>query len=392
MKYRNDIHGNQVSVLGFGCMRFTSTAGRIDIEKAKSEIKAAIDGGINYYDTAYIYTGSEAALGVIFEDLGVRRNIKIATKLPHYLVKKKEDLDRYFEEQLSRLKTDYIDYYLIHMLTDVKAWDRLCSLGIKEWIQKQKESGRIKQIGFSYHGGTEMFCSICDVYDWEFCQIEYNYQDEHSQAGISGLKYAASKGLPIIIMEPLRGGRLANKLPEEALDIFEKYPVKRSPAQWAFRWLYNQPEVTCVLSGMNSIEMVEDNIETADSINTGDLTADELQVYEDVVKAIKKKVKIPCTGCRYCMPCPRNVDIPGCFSAYNNGAAQGLYVGLKEYFQCVVLRQNYAGVSNCIGCGKCEKHCPQGIKIREEIKRIRHRYENPALKAVIKLAPKFVKY
>ena len=193
-------------------------------------------------------------------------------------------------------------------------------------------------------------------------------------------------------MEPLRGGRLANKLPPDALEYFEKYPVKREPADWAFRWLYNQSEVTCVLSGMNSLEMIKENAKTADETTADSLTPEEMAVYENVVKAINKNIKVPCTGCRYCMPCPGNVDIPGCFSAYNDGKAQGLYVGLKEYFQCVVLRQKYTGVSNCIKCGKCEKHCPQGIHIRDELKHIKHRYENPALKAVIKLAPKFVKY
>ena len=193
-------------------------------------------------------------------------------------------------------------------------------------------------------------------------------------------------------MEPLRGGKLANKLPSEALEVFESFSVKRSPAQWAFRWLWNQPDVTCVLSGMNSQEMIKENIITADQAEAGCITDEEFRVYDEVVNAIRKNVKIPCTGCRYCMPCPRNVDIPGCFSAYNNGASQGLVVGLKEYFQCVVLRKNYTGVSNCIGCGKCEQHCPQQIHIRDEIKMIRHRYENPALKLVIKLVPKFIKY
>ena len=392
MQYREDKYKNPISILGFGCMRFTSTAGKIDLEKAKREVKAAIDGGINYFDTAYLYPGNETALGSILESLNVRDKIKIATKLPHYLVKKPEDFDKFFEEELKRLRTDHVDYYLIHMLTDINAWKRLCDFGIREWIEKKKHSGQVRQIGFSYHGSSDMFCQLVDAYDWEFCQIQYNYQDEHSQAGVKGLRYANAKGLPIVIMEPLRGGRLANKLPESAQKLFSGYPVKRNPAEWGFRWLWNQPEVTCVLSGMNSMEMLEENLKAADDISVGALTAEELEIYRKVVAELNAKIKVPCTGCRYCMPCPKGVDIPGCFSAYNNASCGGMFVGLKEYFQCIVLRKQYTGVSNCVGCGKCEQHCPQGIKIRQEIKNVKHKFENPLLKAVIKIAPKIVKY
>ena len=392
MQYRTDRYGNDISILGLGCMRFTTTAGRIDLDKAKEEIKAAIEGGINYFDTAYIYPGSEAAVGAILQDLGMRNRVRIATKLPHYLLKKPEDFERYFKEQLTRLQTDHVEYYLMHMLTDADSWKRLCDMGIREWIREKKKSGQIGQIGFSYHGGTEMFCRLLDEYDWEFCQIQYNYQDEHSQAGVKGLKYAASKGIPVVIMEPLRGGRLANKLPSEALKILERYPEKRTPAAWGLRWLWNQPEVTCVLSGMNSREMLEENLQTAEQIRAGSLTPEEFQVYQDVIDAINRNIKVPCTGCRYCMPCPKGVDIPGCFSAYNNARSSGLYVGLKEYMMCTVLRKNYTGVSNCIQCGKCEQHCPQGISIRKELKAIRHRFEIPPLKLVYKTVPKIMKY
>ncbi|MBQ9031678.1 MAG: aldo/keto reductase [Parasporobacterium sp.] len=392
MQYRKDKYGNEISVLGFGCMRFTTSGGKIDYDKAKSEIKAALDGGVNYFDTAYIYPGSEALVGQVLEDLKAREQVSITTKLPHYMVKKREDLDRFFNEELSRLRTDHVDYYLIHMLTDADSWKRLCDLGICDWIREKKASGQIRQIGFSYHGGTEMFCRLIDAYDWEFCQIQYNYQDEYAQAGVKGLHYASGKGLPVIIMEPLRGGRLANKLPAEALKLLEEYPVRRTAAAWGFRWLYNQPEVTCILSGMNSLEMVRENLETADSIRPGELTEEEFQIYRDVVNIINRKIKVPCTGCRYCMPCPKGVDIPGCFSAYNNSKSNNLYVGLKEYVMCTVLRTNYSGVSNCIQCGKCEQHCPQGIPIRKELRAIKHRYEFPPLNLVYKLLPKFMKY
>ncbi|MCF0201885.1 MAG: aldo/keto reductase [Bacteroidaceae bacterium] len=392
MQYRFDKYGNKISTLGFGCMRFTTNAGRIDINKAKSEIKAAFDGGVNYYDTAYIYPGSEAAVGRIFEELGIRDSIYIATKLPHYLIRKPEDFDRIFNEELERLRTDHIDYYLIHMLNDPGAWNRVCEMGIKDWIKGKKEEGKIRQVGFSYHGNSDMFCSLIDAYDWEFCQIQYNYMDEHSQAGITGLKYAAEKGLPIIIMEPLRGGRLANKLPYEAVELMNSYPVKRNPAAWGFRWLWNQPEITCVLSGMNSLEMVEDNIKTASEINPGDITEDEFAVYEKVVDIINKNTKVPCTGCRYCMPCPRGVNIPGIFSSYNNICSQGMFVGVKEYVMCNVIRNRYTGISNCIGCGKCEQHCPQNIEIRKKLREASKVFENLPLKLVYKVIPKIVKY
>lgn len=392
MQYREDKYGNKISILGYGCMRFTSTAGKIDIPKAQQEIELAIEKGINYFDTAYLYPGNEAALGTILETLGVRDKINIATKLPHYLVKKSEDFDKFFDEELRRLKTDHVDYYLIHMLTDVNAWHRLCGMGLDKWIESKKAAGQIKQIGFSYHGSSDMFCQLVDAYDWEFCQIQYNYQDEHSQAGVKGLKYAAGKGLPVVIMEPLRGGRLSYKLPETARRLFEEYPVKRSPAAWGFRWLWDQPEVTCVLSGMNSLDMIRENVETADESYAGAVNASEKELYKKVVAAINANVKVPCTGCRYCMPCPSGVDIPGCFSAYNNRASGGMYVGFKEYFQCVVLRQKYTGASNCIGCGRCEQHCPQGIKIRQELKNVKKTFENPVMKLVIKITPKIVRY
>ena len=216
MQYRSDKYGNQLSVLGFGCMRFQRKQGKIDMELANAQIMQAFEGGVNYYDTAYIYPGSEAAIGEIFEKNGIREKIHIATKLPHYLIKNKETVEKIFSEELKRLRTDYVDYYLMHMLTDVAAWNRMKELGILEWLEEKKHSGAIRQVGFSYHGGTEEFCKLVDAYDWDFCQIQYNYLDEHSQAGRRGLLHAHEKGLPVIIMEPLRGGKLVNQLPEEA--------------------------------------------------------------------------------------------------------------------------------------------------------------------------------
>lgn len=387
MNYRTDRYGNDISILGYGCMRFTQSGGKIDMDKAEKEIIAAYQGGVNYYDTAYVYPGSEVALGKILAKNGIRENVKIATKLPHYLIKKADSMDRYFDEQLQRLQTDYVDYYLMHMLTDIATWERLKQLGIIEWLEAKKKSGAIRQVGFSYHGNSDMFCQLVDAYDWDFCQIQYNYMDENSQAGRKGLNYASQKGLPVIIMEPLRGGRLVNNLPEDARKVFENYPVKYTPVQWALRWLWNQPEVTCVLSGMNSLEMVEDNIHTASTVEVGELHKEEEEMLQQVVAAINKKIKVGCTGCGYCMPCPMGVDIPGTFAAYNRCYSDGLYTAYKEYLMCTALRKNSSAASKCVECGKCEGHCPQHIPIRKELKNARRKLETP----IYKIARFFVK-
>ena len=256
----------------------------------------------------------------------------------------------------------------------------------------KKKSGAIRQIGFSYHGNSEMFCKLVDAYDWDFCQIQYNYMDEHSQAGRKGLYHAHAKGIPVIIMEPLRGGKLVNRLPDTAKKIFEEYKIKRTPAQWAFRWLWNQPEVTVVLSGMNSDEMVRDNIQTASTVEVGELGEDEEQMLKEVVKAINAKMKVGCTGCGYCMPCPKGVDIPGTFAAYNRRYAEGRFWSFVEYVMCTTLRKNSTGASNCIKCGKCEKHCPQHIEIRKNLDDAKKELETPLYRMVQKAVKKFVKF
>lgn len=379
MNFRKDKYGNDISILGYGCMRFIQDGGKIDLDKAEQEIMAAYNAGVNYFDTAYIYPGSEVALGKILAKNKIRENVKIATKLPHYMIKSVESMEKTFQEQLSRLKTDYIDYYLMHMLTDVATWDKLKAIGILQWLEEKQKSGAIRQVGFSYHGNSDMFCRLIDAYDWDFTQIQYNYMDEHTQAGRRGLHYAASKGIPVIIMEPLRGGRLANKLPEEAVQVMEKYPIKHTPVQWALRWLWNQPEVTCVLSGMNSIEMVEDNVNTASTVVVGEMKESEEAMLQNVVAAINSKMKVGCTGCGYCMPCPKNVDIPGTFALYNS-----YYVDKKkakeEYLMCTALRRTSSAASNCVECGKCEKHCPQQIEIRKELKNAKKKLETPIYK------------
>ena len=392
MNYRKDRYGNDISILGYGCMRFKRSGGRIDISEAEKDIMAAVNGGVNYFDTAYIYPGSEAALGEIVEKRGIRDKIYIATKLPHYLIKSEADIEKYFTEQLRRLRTDHIDYYLMHMLTDTVTWEKLKGLGVLRFLEEKKKSGAIGQVGFSYHGGSDMFCRLIDAYDWDFCMIQYNYMDENSQAGRRGLTYANKKGLPVMIMEPLRGGRLATSLPEEAKRIFSEHTVKHTPVQWALRWLWNQPEVTCVLSGMNSEEMIKDNINTASNITAGDLSPEDEAMLKRVVGAINSKMKVGCTGCGYCIPCPKNVDIPGCFAAYNRRYSDGWFTSLKEYFMCTALRKTSSAASNCIECGKCKKHCPQGIDIPSELKNVKKKLEGPIYKIARKVVGLFRAY
>ncbi len=369
MKYRKMKDGSDVSILGYGCMRFTSKAGVIDLDKAEREIMAAIEKGVNYFDTAYIYTGSEDALGKILERNSCRDKVMIATKLPQYLVKNSAAIDKYYNEQLKRLRTDHIDFYLMHMLADVKAWERLKELGIQEWAEAKKKSGEIRNFGFSFHGDTDTFIELIDAYDWDFCQIQYNYLDEHTQAGRRGLEYAASKGIPVVIMEPLRGGRLVNNLPKGAVAAIEKYTVKRSAAEWAFRWLWDQEGVTCVLSGMNSMQMLEENVKSASEAEAGEFSARDHKLINYLREQINKTAKVGCTGCRYCMPCPKGVDIPVTFSCYNRTALENKMSVRTEYMQITSFsKKQRSDMTLCVGCGKCEKHCPQHIKIRDELK------------------------
>lgn len=368
MQYRKNRQGEPVSILGYGCMRFTKKGNSIDIDKAEKEVMSAIRGGVNYLDTAYIYPGSEAAVGEILQRNHCREQVSIATKLPQYLIKSEAALDKYFKEQLSRLQTDYVDYYLMHMLTDIAAWEKLCKLGIKEWIAKKKQEGRIRNLGFSFHGNTEMFLQILDAYDWDFCQIQYNYMDEHSQAGRKGLQAAAKKQIPVIIMEPLRGGKLVDLLPEKAKKLIADNERKRTPAEWAFRWLWNQPEVTCVLSGMNSLSMVEENVRIASAAKAGEFTQEDFELIEGVKQEINRNIKVGCTGCAYCMPCPKGVDIPTAFRCYNRMYTEKKNAGRFEYAQIVAFQKEMSDMTRCIECGKCESHCPQHLQIRKELK------------------------
>lgn len=363
MQYRKGI-----SILGYGCMRFTSSGGKPVYEKAEKEVLRALELGVNYFDTAYIYPGSEEVLGRIIEKNNIRDKITLTTKLPQYMVKNRTGLDKYLNEELKRLRTDHLDYYLMHHMTDYAQWERLKALGICEWMEEKKAAGIVKHFGFSFHGNTEMFLKILNAHDWELCLVQYNYMDEHTQAGRRGVEAAAAKGIPVMIMEPLRGGKLVDLLPEKARKEIASDSNKWTPAEWAFRWLWNQESVTCVLSGMNSIEMIEENCKTASVMQAGSFGEHESDMIDKIRLIINESTKVNCTGCRYCMPCPKGIDIPGIFSCYNHMYSENKKSGRNEYFQTIALRKDDASAKQCIKCGKCERHCPQSIPIREKLR------------------------
>ena len=374
--------GNKLSVLGFGCMRFPG-----DYSKTEELIIAAIEAGINYFDTAYVYRNSEVTLGSILEKNGLRDKINIATKLPHQKCKNSEAFDKLFQEQLERLKTDYIDYYLIHNISDLAAWRRLCDLGIEEWITSMKSSGKIRRIGFSFHGAANGFIDLLNAYDWDFCQIQYNYMDENYQAGRAGLMKAHEKGLMVVIMEPLLGGKLATGLPPKAARLLLDDDPDRSIASWAFRWLWNQPEVSVVLSGMSSLEQLEDNLRTAETAKPGMLPEKEEALYIPVIEALREAYKVPCTGCNYCMPCPQGVNIPGCFAAYNTSYVMGFVSGMTQYVTGTNAYnpESRSRVTCCVKCGACAPKCPQHIDIPEMLASVKKRVEPFWIRPLLRL-------
>ena len=380
MQYREDkVSGNRLSALGLGCMRFP-------LDKAETErmVLAAIEGGVNFFDTAYIYPNSEHTLGGILAKHHKRKDVYIATKLPLIMCKGPDDFDRFFNEQLRRLRTDYFDYYFLHSIASFAQWEAFRELGIEQWIAEKKKSGQIRQIGFSYHGTCDDFLKVLDSCRWEFCMIQYNYYDEHYQAGKQGLQAAGAKGIPVMIMEPLLGGRLATGLPRQAVELFAQADPALTPADWAFRWLWNQSEVTVVLSGMNSAQQMKSNIRSFGNFRP--LTDADLAVYAEVVQVFRKSYKIPCTGCNYCLPCPRGINIPSCFSAYNASYAQGFITGMTLYLTSIAaITKNPSSPRGCDGCGKCEKLCPQGIPIRALLKKTAGRLESLPLRGVLGL-------
>ncbi len=367
-------NGDELSVLGFGYMRLPAKASGsgIDEERAIRQLRYAIDHGVNYVDTAPAYHlgKSELILGRALED-GYRDKVRLATKLPPWSVRSRGDMDRILDGQLAALKTDHIDYYLLHSLTK-ESFSRLKNLGVLEFLDTAKKDGRIKNAGFSSHADLATFKEIVDSYDWTFCQIQYNYLDEHNQAGTEGLTYAHERNLAVMVMEPLRGGNLGGPVPEEIQKIWDESPVKRSPAGWALRWVWDHPEVTVVLSGMNDEGHIDENLRAAEDAYPRSLTEEELLRIAQVRDTYGRLMKVGCTGCRYCMPCPSGVDIPDCFSLYNarhlfphDQSAKFQYFGRHGGLMGGV---SYAGL--CKKCGKCEKVCPQHLPIRDRLKEV----------------------
>ena len=378
MKYREDkATGNKLSALGLGCMRFPR-------DKAETErmILTAIDGGINFFDTAYIYPNSEKTLGDVLAKHGRRKEVYIGTKLPLMMCKVADDFDRIFNDQLKRLQTDYIDYYFMHSVSDFAQWEKMRKMGVEQWIFDKKQAGQIKSIGFSYHGTYDDFLKILDSYNWEFCMIQYNYYDENYQAGRRGLEAAAERGLPVIIMEPLLGGTLATGLPKQAVEIFSKVNPNLTPADWGLWWLWNQSSVTTVLSGMGSMTVLEQNMRSIDNFHP--LTDIEQAAYTDVVTQLKKSHKINCTACNYCLPCPKGINIPACFSAYNTSYGHGWMRGMTLYATTTgIIRKSPNSAHLCGGCAKCEKICPQHIPIIKSMKKVARRFEALPIRAVM---------
>ncbi|MDR3012661.1 MAG: aldo/keto reductase [Chitinispirillales bacterium] len=381
MQYRIDPKtGNKLSILGFGCMRFPRTrGGRIDMQKSEAMLVDAINRGVNYFDTAYIYPGSEEATGHIIAKNNLRDKVYIATKLPLFLCKTYSDFDKYLNKSLERLKTEYIDYYLMHMITTPEQWQTLCDMGMESWIDEKREEGKIKQLGFSFHGKREDFVSIIDARDWDFTMIQYNYLDINNQAGRTGLKHAASKGMPVFIMEPLLGGRLANQkmLPEKAINIMKQDSPVHTPAARALRWIWNHEEVTLLLSGMSAQNQLDENIAAANEMTSPNiLPQNELEAVDKVIVVFNESNKISCTGCGYCMPCPFGVNIVDGFSSYNMSYTVGLLSAMKTHVQATAALTTKKGLAgSCNGCGKCERSCPQSIPIRQSLKAVKKRLE-----------------
>ncbi len=369
MEYRNFTKDNiKVSALGFGCMRFPildNDSSKIDEEKSIEMIRHAIDKGVNYIDTAYPYhqENSEYLVGKALKN-GYREKVYLATKSPSWLIETYDDFHKYLDEQLEKLNVEYIDFYLLHTLNK-DYWENLKSLDVLKFIDEAKKTGKIKYIGFSFHDEIDVFKEIIDYHDWDFCQIQYNYLDENYQAGKEGLEYAYEKGISVVIMEPIKGGKLVNAS-DEIKDIWKLSETKRTPAEWALRWVLNHKEVSVVLSGMNNLEEVKENIETASHAKANHLDENEIKLIDRVKKIYQNKIKVGCTSCEYCLPCPEGVSIPNIFEVYNDLYVFGTKEISKKRYESYIRREIDA--SKCIECGKCESMCPQNIQIIKALK------------------------
>jgi predicted aldo/keto reductase-like oxidoreductase len=386
---------DKLSILGYGCMRLpTGFGGAIDKEKALRQIRGAIDRGVNYLDTAWPYHmgNSESFLGEYVLKDGYREKVYLATKLPCMMIRKKESIRETFEKQLKKLQTDYIDYYLLHSL-DGPAWDKMLEFGIIEFMDEVKASGKVRKMGFSFHGKKADFMLICDGYNFDFAQIQFNILDEQYQAGIEGIEYAATKGMGIIAMEPLRGGSLVNKMPAQVRKIYEDSGFQRSAAEWALRWVWNNPNVQVVLSGMNVDEHIDENIRIASEAKPDVMSDKELSVIGRVRDTYMDMLKVDCTQCAYCMPCPVGINIPAAlgnlneYHMYSKRSAKlhhVMHLGMDSKDG----RPHWT--TECIDCGECEEKCPQNIPIREAFKLVNKNLEGPSTKVITFLAGIFL--
>ena len=368
MKYRMmGKLGVRTSAFGLGCMRFNGAPSGdsvIDEEKAIALIRQAIDGGVTYLDTAYVYLDktSETVLGKALQD-GYREKVTIATKMPLHAVHDRESMQALLDEELAKLQTDHVDFYLMHGI-DREDWEGFKAIGAPEFFDDMKRAGKIRYKCFSFHGPYEEFEYILNDWDWDMCQIQYNFMDVNNQAGTRGLELAGSKGIPVVIMEGLLGGRLS-RAPENVQALYDAFPVKRSAVEWAFRWLCNHPEVAVVLSGCNEPEQIEENLRIFDTVEPGIMDAEELALMDRVREAYLSRTRIGCTGCKYCMPCPNGVNIPGIFSVWNNVSLYGIDPAKDWRFNGI--RRDDAGADVCVGCGACEAACPQHLPIIEQL-------------------------
>jgi Predicted oxidoreductases of the aldo/keto reductase family len=349
-----------VSRFGLGCMRFPE-----DIDESIEMVRYALDNGVNYIDTAYAYGDSEERVGKALKN-GYRNKAYLVTKSPIWNMKRHEDFEKYLDEELKRLGTDYIDVYMLHNLGPDN-WKKVNQFDGFSFLDKMIQKGKIRHKAFSFHGKLEAFKEIVDTFDWDMAQIQLNILDEYQQAGVAGLKYTAGKEMAVVIMEPLRGGHIISNCPDEAMELVNKYPQKRSMLEWAFRWLYNMPEVTTILSGTSTLEQLKGNIAIFENAEYNIMSGEDLELVKKIREAFENKNSIKCTGCRYCMPCPQKVDIPEIFKIYNNSTLMSTHWIDKMLYKNTILPVG-TGVDRCVGCRQCEKHCPQGIDISNKLK------------------------
>ena len=387
-------NGDKLSVLGYGCMRLPVRMNAINQKLAEKQILYALEQGVNYFDTAVPYHGgkSEPFLGNLFSRNGYRDRVKIATKLPHWRAGSKEDMDAILDEQLSKLNTDRIDYYLIHGING-ELWETAKRNGAIEFLDDSLKKGKIINAGFSYHGLAEDFNGIVDDYDWTFCQIQYNFLDTQNQAGTAGLQYAASKDMAVVIMEPLRGGNLAKTPPPSVQKIWDQADQKKTPVAWSLGWIWNHPEVTVVLSGMNNDDHINENLALAEKAVPNAYDDSELKLVEEVAAEFRNVMKVGCTGCQYCMPCPAGVNIPSCFECYNSKHAfKDKGAKMMYLFQnggLVTEKQTMASI--CVECGQCLEKCPQHLPIPDLLKDVAEDMEGFMTKPLIWLGKRILK-